>query len=52
VALAFNPKTPVYAAKAVLMRLNYRDRARVSRDRNLNPITRQIANKLTDTRRK
>ncbi len=50
-ALAFNPKTPVYAAKSVLMKLNYRDRMRVSRDRNLNPITRQIAQQLTDTRR-
>jgi hypothetical protein len=50
-ALAFNPKTPVYAAKAILMKLNYRDRVRVSRDRNLNPITRQIAAQLTDTRR-
>lgn len=50
-ALAFNPKTPVYAAKSILMKLNYRDRMRVSRDRNLNPVTRQIAQKLTDTRR-
>ena len=51
-ALAFNPKTPPYAAKSILMKLNYRDQMRVSRDRNLNPITRQIANKLTDTRRR
>ena len=50
-ALAFNPKTPVYTAKSILMKLNYRDRVRVSRDRNLNPVTRQIANKLLDTRR-
>jgi hypothetical protein len=51
-ALAFNPKTPVYSAKAIIMRLNYRDKVRVSRDRNLNPITRQIATKLSDTRRR
>lgn len=50
VALAFNPKTPVYAVKPILMKLNYRDRVRVSRDRNLSPITRQIANQLADTR--
>ena len=51
VALAMNPKTPVYTAKSILVRLNYRDRLRVSRDRNLNPVTRQIAKKLLDTRR-
>jgi hypothetical protein len=50
-ALAMNPKTPVYTAKTILPRLNYRDRVRVSRDRNLNPVTRQIAQKLLDTRR-
>jgi pentose-5-phosphate-3-epimerase len=51
IALAMNPKTPVYTAKSILVRLNYRDRMRVSRDRNLNPVTRQIATKLLDTRR-
>lgn len=51
IALALNPKTPVYAAKHVIERLNYRDKVRVSRDRNLSPITRQIAQKLCDTRR-
>lgn len=51
IALAMNPKTPVYTAKSILVRLNYRDRVRVSRDRNLNPVTRQIAAKLLDTRR-
>ena len=51
VALALNPKTPVYTAKSILMRLNYRDKVRVSRDRNLSPVTRQIATKLLDTRR-
>ena len=50
-ALAMNPKTPVYTAKAILPRLNYRDKVRVSRDRNLPPVTRQIAEKLLDTRR-
>ena len=51
IALAMNPKTPVYTAKSILVRLHYRDRVRVSRDRNLNPVTRQIAAKLLDTRR-
>ncbi len=51
IALALNPKTPVYTAKSILPRLNHRDRVRVSRDRNLNPVTRQIAAKLVDTRR-
>ena len=51
VALAFNPKTPVYTVRPILMRLNHRDKARVSRDRNVSPITRQMAAKLTDTRR-
>jgi hypothetical protein len=50
-ALALNPKTPVYTAKSILPRLNYRDKMRVSRDRNLPPVTRQIAAKLLDTRR-
>ena len=51
IALALNPKTPVYTAKSILPRLNYRDRLRVSRDRNLPPVTRKIAEKLLDTRR-
>jgi hypothetical protein len=50
-ALAMNPKTPVYTAKSILPRLTYRDKVRVSRDRNLPPVTRQIAEKLLDTRR-
>jgi len=50
-ALAMNPKTPVYTAKSILPRLTYRDKVRVSRDRNLPPVTRQIATKLLDTRR-
>ena len=50
-ALAMNPKTPVYTAKSILPRLNQRDKVRVSRDRNLPPVTRQIAKKLLDTRR-
>jgi len=50
-ALAMNPKLPVYTAKSILPRLNYRDKMRVSRDRNLPPVTRQIATKLLDTRR-
>lgn len=51
IALALNPKTPVYTAKSILPRLNHRDRMRVSRDRNLPPVTRKIAEKLLDTRR-
>jgi hypothetical protein len=51
IALALNPKTPVYTAKSIIPRLNHRDKVRVSRDRNLSPTTRQIANKMLDTRR-
>jgi hypothetical protein len=51
VALALNPKTPVYTAKSILPRLTHRDKMRVSRDRNLPPVTRKIAEKLLDTRR-
>jgi hypothetical protein len=51
VALALNPKTPVYTAKSILPRLTQRDKMRVSRDRNLPPVTRKIAEKLLDTRR-
>ena len=50
-ALAFNPKTPVYTARPILMRLNHRDRVRISRDRNVSPVTRQMAAKLIETRR-
>ncbi len=50
-ALALNPKTPVYTASKILPRLSQRDKMRVSRDRNLNPVTRQIATRLTSTRR-
>jgi hypothetical protein len=51
IALAMNPKTPVYTAKSIIPRLNHRDKVRVSRDRNLSPVTRQIATKMLDTRR-
>ena len=51
VALAFNPKTPVYTARAILMRLNHHDKVRVSRDRNVNPVTRQMATKMVERRR-
>ena len=51
VALAFNPKTPVYTVRAILMRLNQRDKVRVSRDRNVSPVTRQMAAKLVSARR-
>ena len=51
IALALNPKTPVYTAKSIIPRLNHRDKVRVSRDRNISPVTRQIAQKATSTRR-
>jgi hypothetical protein len=50
-ALAMNPKTPVYTAKAILSRLNHRDVTRVIRNRNLSPITRRMAEKLSTRRR-
>jgi hypothetical protein len=51
IALALNPKTPVYTAKSLIPRLHHRDKVRVSRDRNISPTTRQIATKMLDTRR-
>jgi hypothetical protein len=51
IALAMNPKTPVYTANKLLPRLNHRDVVRISRDRNLNPVTRQMAQKLLSRRR-
>ena len=50
-ALALNPKTPVYTANKLLPRLSQRDKVRVSRDRNINPVTRQMAARLVSTRR-
>ncbi len=51
IALALNPKTPVYAANKLIPRLSHRDKARLSRNRNVNPVTRQMALKMLDTRR-
>jgi len=51
IALAMNPKTPVYTAKGILPRLNHRDAVRVSRNRNLSPVTRRMAEKLASRRR-
>ena len=50
-ALAMNPKTPIYTAKGILPRLNHRDQVRVTRNRNLNPVTRRMAEKLSSRRR-
>jgi hypothetical protein len=52
VALALNPKTPVYVASKILPQLSPRDKVRVSRDRNINPATRGMAQKLMSTRRR
>lgn len=52
VALALNPKTPVYTANKILPQLSPRDKVRVSRDRNLNRATRDMAQKLISTRRR
>jgi hypothetical protein len=51
IALALNPRTPVYTANKILPMLSHRDKARVSRNRNINPVTRQMASRLLDTRR-
>lgn len=50
-ALAMNPKTPIYTAKGILPRLNHHDMVRVTRNRNLNPVTRRMAEKLSSRRR-
>ena len=52
VALALNPKTPVYTATKILPQLSPRDKVRVSRDRNINRATRDMARKLMSTRRR
>ena len=39
------PKRPSTRPEPILMRLNHRDKVRVSRDRNVNPVTRQMAAK-------
>lgn len=51
IALALNPKTPVYTANKLIPRLSHRDKARLSRDRNVSPVVRQMALKMLDTRR-
>lgn len=51
VALVLNPKTPVYTAGKILPQLSPRDKMKVSRDRNLNPATREMAARLMSTRR-
>jgi hypothetical protein len=52
VALALNPKTPVYTATRIIPQLSPRDKIKVSRDRNINPVTRQLAQRLINTRRR
>jgi hypothetical protein len=51
IALAMNPKTPVYTAKNILPRLNHRDKVRITRNRNISPVTRRMAEKLISRRR-
>ena len=51
-ALALNPKTPVYTAGKLLPQLVPRDKIRVARDRNINRVTRDMAQKLSSTRRR
>ena len=51
IALAMNPKTPVYTAKNILPRLNQRDKVRITKNRNINPVTRRMAEKLVARRR-
>jgi hypothetical protein len=50
-ALTQNPKTPVQTAIRLLPRLSHRDLARVSRDRNINPVVRRRAQDFTERRR-
>ena len=51
IALAMNPKTPIYTAKGILPRLTHHDKVRVTRNRNLNPVIRRMAEKLVTKRR-
>lgn len=50
-ALAHNPKTPVQTAIRLLPRLSVRDLARLSRDRNINPVVRRRALEFHSRRR-
>ncbi len=50
VALVLNPKTPVYTAGKIIPLLSPRDKMKVSRDRNLNRATREMAQRLMSTR--
>jgi hypothetical protein len=50
-ALTQNPKTPVQTAIRLLPRLSVRDLARLSRDRNINPIVRRRALEFQSRRR-
>jgi len=52
VALALNPKTPVYTAAKIIPRLSPKDKMRVSRDRNITRATREIAQRMMSTRRR
>ena len=51
VALTFNPKTPPTLTLRMLSRLSVRDVARLSRDRNVNPVVRRQAKELFERRR-
>jgi hypothetical protein len=51
VALALNPKTPVYTANKIIPQLSPRDKMRVARDRNINRVTREMARQAMATRR-
>jgi hypothetical protein len=50
-ALALNPKTPIQTSIRILSRLSVRDVARVSRDRNVNPVIRRKAKEFYERRR-
>jgi len=50
-ALTQNPKTPVQTAIRLLPRLSVRDLARLSRDRNINPVVRRRALEFQSRRR-
>jgi hypothetical protein len=51
VALAQNPKTPPQVALRIVSRLAVRDIARLSRDRNINPVVRRRAKEMFERRR-
>ncbi len=51
-ALVYNPKTPVKAALSFIKKLHMKDLMLLARDKNVNPVVRNLALKLQETKQK